>query len=513
MNGGSEFCQIFMSHCFPPLAGRSAGPEGIEPCAGCGPVMAVVLSAGPALNVHTIWTGSDAVVFLRPEWPVGVERGSYNDITAAGRWWYNTYVYRADDLLVEAQEVEPPYTLAVSDTVFRPFRAIWATLHGSQADAAILSYMFVPGDTAAEPQSWGTDPRFTPKYIQCRDAACPVYPDAPGRIYAWVRHQNHDGLIVGPVLRPARSSSSARLVLTCKGDLPSPNRVTRGEQVTCTASKNPRDAAGELKITGWTFEGRARTDGDVTSTEWRGIIVKPGTVQVSGTIGGVAVTDSAQLAVKAREWSGYVLTQRPDTQIVLLPGTSAFPQTGTRLGTFTLRLLSEDAITSATDSIGAGPNAGFLFLLRAPNLDGVGADITLHPALYPPPPGAPWSDPEYERWYKDQNRRGSGTCDVGVVGRLRQGVERHEGVTLAAESHLGIANKAFRELRPQSDLEKWTVANRPRSIAIGEIHDLWQAFRDSRLKPKQDAFDREDYPQVYGPEVLGCVLDINPGDN
>jgi hypothetical protein len=303
MNGGSEFCQIFMSHCFPPLAGRSAGPEGIEPCAGCGPVLAVVLSAGPALYFQTIRTGSDAVVFLRPEWPVGVERGSYNDVTAAGRWRYNTYVYRADDLRVEAQEVEPPYTLAVSDTVFRSFRPIWATLHGPQADAAILSYMFVPGDTAAEPQSWGTDPKFTPKHILCRDSVCPVHPDAAGRIYAWVTHRSHPGLIVGPVLRPARSSS-ARLVLTCTGDLDRPNRVTRGKEVTCTASKNPATAAGELKITGWSFEGRARTDGDVTANEWKGVMVEGGTVEVRGTIGDRAVDPAAtRIDVTDRTWA------------------------------------------------------------------------------------------------------------------------------------------------------------------------------------------------------------------
>lgn len=256
-----------------------------------------------------------------------------------------------------------------------------------------------------------------------------------------------------------------------------------------------------------------RTDGDVTSAEWGGVIVQPGTIQVQGTVGAEAVKKEVRVAVRNREWPAYALTQMPDTLIVLLPGTSAFPQAGTTLGTFTLRLLNDESITSSIDSIGAGPNAGFLFLRQAPRFDGVGADITLHPALYPPPPGAPWSDPEYERWHKDQNRRGSGTCDARVVDRLRIGVERHEGVTLAAESHFGIANRALREMRPQNDLEEWAVADRPRLAAGGEIQGIWQEFRDTRLQPKQEAFDKKDYPNVYGPGALGCVLDINPGDN
>jgi hypothetical protein len=299
------------------------------------------------------------------------------------------------------------------------------------------------------------------------------------------------------------------LVLTC-----TPATVIRGETVSCTARTEPATAPGELKITGWSFEGRARKDGDPTSTEWTGVIVADGRIEVRGTIGSATEQrDDQRLRVKPRVWPNYSLTQMPDTLIVLLPGSSAYPQVGTKLGTFSLRLLDHESISSASDSISTGPNAGFLFLRAQPNLDGVGADITLHPGLYPPPPGATWAHPGYEQWYKDQNKKGSGTCDASVIEKLRRGVERHEGVTLSTDSHLGVANRAFRELRPQTDMEEWVVVDQPRSVAADKIQGLWQEFRDIRVRPKQVVFDQEDYPRIYSPAALGCVLDLNPGDN
>jgi hypothetical protein len=347
----------------------------------------------------------------------------------------------------------------------------------------------------------------------CADQmACDYVPARSGRMEVQLRitEITTPQYATSDVVRAGATAPALKLACT---SVLGENRVTRGDTITCTASKDPVDVSGELKISGWTFEGADRKDGENTSPRWVGVIAKGGVVRVSGTLDGSAVVADTRITLRAREWPVYELTHMPDTLIVLLPGMSGYPRVGENLGTFALRLLPEESVSSAVDSIAAGPNAGMLFLRNLPSLDGVGADITLHPALYPPSAGMEWADPEYEHWQRDQNRRGSGTCGASAIPVVRREAERHEGVTLAANSHLGVANRGFRELQPQKDFEKLILENQTRAEAVGEIHALWEAFRDTRLHPRQVAFDANDYPRVYGPEALGCVLDFNPRDN
>jgi hypothetical protein len=99
---------------------------------------------------------------------------------------------------------------------------------------------------------------------------------------------------------------SRRLKLTCTGDL-GRNLVTRGKLITCTAEKDARSAPGPLVITGWTYGGVPRGDGDPVSAEWKGIMVKGGTVQVSGRVGsGEVQTATATIVVEDRTWGGEI---------------------------------------------------------------------------------------------------------------------------------------------------------------------------------------------------------------
>jgi hypothetical protein len=98
--------------------------------------------------------------------------------------------------------------------------------------------------------------------------------------------------------------SQNKLVVECEGDLPTTNTVTRGAEVTCAARKDPVNAPGALTISGWSFDGQPRTDGDLTSATWKGVMVKGGTVEVKGTIGGgTEQTARATVQVKDRTWS------------------------------------------------------------------------------------------------------------------------------------------------------------------------------------------------------------------
>jgi hypothetical protein len=95
----------------------------------------------------------------------------------------------------------------------------------------------------------------------------------------------------------------AELVLNCVGDQGA-NRVTRGKEIICTASKDPATAAGDVTVSGWSFDGVERSDGDPASLEWRGIMVQGGTVEVRGKLGNEPKTASATVVVSDREWLG-----------------------------------------------------------------------------------------------------------------------------------------------------------------------------------------------------------------
>jgi hypothetical protein len=96
-----------------------------------------------------------------------------------------------------------------------------------------------------------------------------------------------------------------RLKLDC-----TPIPVTRGQSITCTASKDPRSAPGELKITGWSFDGVARKDGDVSSNVWAGVMVEGGAVEVRGTIGAQTSEGKAVVRVENRAWTDVLQAPR-----------------------------------------------------------------------------------------------------------------------------------------------------------------------------------------------------------
>lgn len=100
---------------------------------------------------------------------------------------------------------------------------------------------------------------------------------------------------------------TAALVLECRGrdGAGGVDTVLRGERIRCVARKEPETASGALRVAGWSFEGRERTDGDPASAAWEGVMVRGGTVTVRGSIGGGAPqTASVVVVVRARDWSG-----------------------------------------------------------------------------------------------------------------------------------------------------------------------------------------------------------------
>lgn len=163
--------------------------------------------------------------------------------------------------------------------------------------------------------------------------------------------------------------AQASVQLNCSGDL-GPNRVTRGKEVVCTARKNPDSAPGAVTVSGWSFEGTPRTDGDRTSLEWRGIMVKSGRVEVRGKVGnGPEQPASAQIEVIDRTWS-----DMPVIHLLELPATGGEPRVdplaekimwASDLGEFTpfLEPPQGEELADVIGFVDGGPNDGIHYFV------------------------------------------------------------------------------------------------------------------------------------------------------
>jgi hypothetical protein len=159
--------------------------------------------------------------------------------------------------------------------------------------------------------------------------------------------------------------AQASVQLSCRGDR-GQNRVTRGKEMVCSATKHPADAPGELTVVQWTFDGRQRSDGDPASPTWRGPMAQGGEVSLRARIGTGPVTDMrAQITVDSRNWTDHLPPARVERKSCDVR-TPICPQT---------RMVEErDAGLSyiPTEEIGVtrfriepiveGPNAGWWFV-------------------------------------------------------------------------------------------------------------------------------------------------------
>jgi hypothetical protein len=188
------------------------------------------------------------------------------------------------------ETVEPDQPAQFTADIVGPFQFRRQTPWGDS-----IQWQYYPGDTLPEP-----NPYLGGIYLyECTNKpACSYTPKRNGRmgVHAWVQY-NHLG-VRSAVVRIDSARATARLQLSC-----GPTSVVRGDSIACTAMKDPEDAPGELTITGWTFDGVARSDGDPASLEWNGVMVRGGTVQVKGTIGkSLEQVAAATIQVEDRQW-------------------------------------------------------------------------------------------------------------------------------------------------------------------------------------------------------------------
>jgi hypothetical protein len=191
-------------------------------------------------------------------------------------------------LIPEPLQVDAPESVALDQPATMSVQT-WGglRLRNPPYNTADVEWRWFPEDTAVVP-----DLAIRPERIGCNGMVCTFTPGGAGRmlVATWVEGARVERSEIVRV-------QTAKLKLTCPA-------VTRGEEVVCTAAKDPADAAGELTITEWSFDGAPRTDGDLQSLEWRGIMVKGGEVQVKGRIGsGAEQPATAIIQVGDRVWS------------------------------------------------------------------------------------------------------------------------------------------------------------------------------------------------------------------
>lgn len=406
--------------------------------------------------------------------------------------------------------VEPLYGLAFMNPT------------GDSRPAGAVSWYFFPGESVSDKPGWAESNAWIG---DCQfKTTCQFRPPGPGKVqvYASVERQGvtirssggapQCQITPGPLgSRSARYSVSGtlceqtpKIVLSCN-----PASVTRGDPVTCESQALPTTLQDSLKISEWSFEGHPRTDGDRVSRTWTGPMVTGGMVRVKGTIEGTAVEDSARITVSARSWPEIQITGMVKRVEVDPLSMQDYPPNGIAFGRHQLGYLATDSIQIRTAQ--SGPNAGYLYLGAPVQI--LPSTIYVHPALYllhslPPPLGP--SSPGYSDWrdfYNDQNGIGSGTCYHAAIAHFRRNVERHEGVTLASNSHVGVANRSFRTDSVQSRFERLYS-----QVDSGDVKYRVVVSFDSLIGPgsayraRQAQFDSTDTPNVYN---IGCSLDMN----
>lgn len=505
----AEVCPGKRGHCPPDPAnvGVSVGPEGIMEGTGYreygpGPRLRVGLNGRTPLS-----SGGGAMEFLvwapQAGYVISPDRKPIVYGYCWERCWFAYTVAGSQDVTVTTET--SPLQLEVA----RQGTEMLFEIKSGEFPLTSLYWRYAAGDTSEAPHWFGGNPYAGFRDITaCRGQTSCTYPaDKPGRMYVYTRVLAAGGGYLTDAVVPSSPVGVAKpeLVLTCNG---SRERVTltRGERMDCRATANPSTA--RLEVRGWNFqdeEGNQIPGPTGGTAEWGGTMVVGGRVIVAGTVGGEAKADTVIVTVKPREWSELQLTKAPLDTVGLSPqGMQPYPKLGSLFGAFVLRRpdFKGMAITPITD----GPNEGISFMAAPVELPA--PKIYIHPALHPPPQGVKGKELQpWHRWYLDQNGHGSGTCAASGVAKFRANVERHEGVTMAPDSHYGKTNEALLAARLQEEFEKLHARTEDAAIFIqNDAWTLWQEFEKGPYKAAQTAFDDSDKSNVYN---IGCTLDFS----
>lgn len=278
------------------------------------------------------------------------------------------------------------------------------------------------------------------------------------------------------------------LELSCVGDL-GENRVTRGEQLTCTAKgSTPGDS---IAVESWSFSGTdsrgqpyvfpGRDDGPITDNPWRGKMAVSGEITVRASInGGTPQDKQVPITVQAREWANEPLqstvrlanyaefSSHPDAP-------PAHPVTVHDLGITYFGgeypAPQEPGVLAFIDDF--GPNHYLAYLTRIP--------VELDIAIVVSPAMSRGSD--FYRQQRDNVRdvAQGAPCVKSGFDRYVELILAHEGYPSTPQSHSGVFLREYRQ-RASERVEDLAVPNDDlRSMAqlYGERLDAVQREADA----------------------------------
>lgn len=159
----------------------------------------------------------------------------------------------------------------------------------------------------------------------------------------------------------------------------------------------------------------------------------------------------------------------------------------------------------------SGPNTGIGVAATLPSL---GHSIFLHPGLYPAPPTAGAAT-----WRSDQNGTAAGQattrpprCSAAVFATLTPEVERHEGTTMSADSHWGVAAAYFATATFAAEIERMVSSDTSAFGLRQHAYDrfVWHGRAGGALRRQHARFDVSDYRRIN--RVIGCTIDYEPLD-
>jgi hypothetical protein len=296
-----------------------------------------------------------------------------------------------------------------------------------------------------------------------------------------------------------------------------PTSTTRGATIACNISVTPPTLAFTITgVAAQVFADGAFTSlaftppgaiaaGQVYKLEGPAVASTTLTVDATVTVDGQSrtLTKDFSFAVTARpaELGDYIMTLAPQASG---PGrTSKYPSISTGTGTLGLYARQTpdwDQVTVLTAA--DGPNKGLSFVGSVPGIPASLIYLTF--AIFP---GDPWYT-AHPTNPGPVNSLGLRICTQSQIDNLRLQVERHEGITMADNSHFGIDQNLLRLWRLARVFGGLVSAAHGTPDAIKQqltlqIATEWKKEADA-LNPLQNAFDATDTPAITN--SLGCSI-------
>ncbi|GLC28282.1 hypothetical protein [Roseisolibacter agri] len=515
----------YMAYCSPscstPYAGQTATPMGVgspqsellvrtwvqSTVLGEYQLATVAKAGDPYTRVAAgRWKGGAALWIERTNITGGA--GCYSPLALAcpggtAQWQAGTYT------LAGAQEVR-------ITPISAPTMAISAPAAGTTTRAFTVSWPYLPATTIAWAFSPTNDTGPTPanypwpwltQVPACNNMTqCSYAPPSPGRMYASL---GGPGITEAIAVSIPTSAAPPQMAFSC-----TPGTVVRGATVSCTASVSPAtpyrvtslqvvpsgtegphtDTVGVEQASGtsWTTAGEAA----VTS-----VLNLAATAHYYGTE--VPLTATASFTASPRSWPTVAPAGPPDSIASDLPSlyTSGKAAYGlhTNAGPDTIHVQNYHVVAS-------GPNAGFWLLDAAPIIPK--SKIRLHPALS-----------GLGTWGQNQDGRGMlGTtgpsglpyCGPAGLALFRDYVRRHEGMTVALDSHEGDLRRVLVDEAVHVKYERIAMYRPTYYLFRKRVHAVWGSLHAGPLAAAIAQRDSTDYDAFRVHQATGCELDKDP---